>query len=216
MAGKRSAGGSAGDLTDLRLEAVEDKRDSRLFNALVDRYHYLGYRPLPGARLRYPVRNGDTVVGAIGFGEAAWKVASRDHWIGWDADTREERLSRILNNIRFPILPWIEVRNLASRILSLSVKRLKTDMPLQYGFNGFLELPNGIPSHDTFCSVFYWVLDLAFREDRNRKGYMAENFSLLRNITANMLRNETSSKRGIKRKLEGGMGQRLPCKGACL
>ena len=111
---------------------------SRLFNALVDRYHYLGYRPLPGAQLRYLIRNGETVVGAICFGGAAWKVASRDHWIGWDGDTRERRLSGILNNTRFLILPWIKVKNLASRILSLSVKRLKTDMPLRYGYSPVL------------------------------------------------------------------------------
>ncbi|MCP4757515.1 MAG: DUF4338 domain-containing protein [Proteobacteria bacterium] len=127
--------GSAGDLVDLRLDPVEDKAESGLFNALVDRYHYLGYRPLPGAQLRYLVRNGETVLGAIGFGGAAWKVASRDRWIGWNADARERRLSGILNNTRFLILPWIEVRNLASRILSLSAKRLKADMALRYGYS---------------------------------------------------------------------------------
>ncbi len=130
--------GSASDLTDLRLEPVEDKSSSRLFNALVDRYHYLGYRPLPGAQLRYLIRNGETIIGAIGFGGAAWKVASRDNWIGWDGDTRERRLSGILNNTRFLILPWIQVKNLASRILSLSVKRLKTDMPIRYGYSPVL------------------------------------------------------------------------------
>ena len=130
--------GSVGDLIDLRLDVVVYKRDSRLFNALVDRYHYLGYRPLPGAQFRYLIRNGETVVGAISFGGAAWKVASRDRWIGWDAATRERRLSGILNNTRFLILPWIKVKNLASKILSLSVKRLKTDMPIRYGYSPVL------------------------------------------------------------------------------
>jgi len=130
--------GSAGDLIELRLEAVVDKKDSRLFNALVDRYHYLGYRPLPGAQLRYLIRTGKTVVGAISFGGAAWKVASRDRWIGWDAAAREGRLSGILNNTRFLILPWIRVKNLASKILSLSVKRLKKDMPARYGYSPVL------------------------------------------------------------------------------
>jgi hypothetical protein len=130
--------GSAGDLTDLRLELIEDKSSSRLFNALVDKYHYLGYRPLPGAQLRYLIRNGETVIGAIGFGGAAWKVASRDLWIGWDGDTRERQLSGVLNNTRFLILPWIKVKNLASRILSLSVKQLKTDMLIRYGYSPVL------------------------------------------------------------------------------
>lgn len=130
--------GSVGELTNLRLEPVENRSSSRLFNALVDRYHYLGYRPLPGAQLRYLIKNGETVVGAISFGGAAWKVASRDRWIGWDGDTRESRLSGVLNNTRFLILPWIRVKNLASRILSLSVKRLRVDMPLRYGYSPVL------------------------------------------------------------------------------
>ncbi|MCP4259581.1 MAG: ISAs1 family transposase [Planctomycetes bacterium] len=48
----------------------------------------------------------------------------------------------------------------------------------------------------------HWVLDVAFREDesRIRIGHAAENFSIVRNIAANLLRNETSSKRGIKGK----------------
>ena len=36
------------ELNGLRLEAVTDQRASRLWNGLIDRYHYLGYRPLPG------------------------------------------------------------------------------------------------------------------------------------------------------------------------
>ncbi len=59
-----------------------------------------------------------------------------------------------------------------------------------------------IRSHWGVENSHHWVLDVAFREDesRIRKGYAAENFSILRNIAANLLRNETSSKRGIKSK----------------
>jgi predicted transposase YbfD/YdcC len=48
----------------------------------------------------------------------------------------------------------------------------------------------------------HWVLDVAFREDdsRIRKGYAAENFSAVRTIAANLLRQEATSKRGIKGK----------------
>ena len=45
--------GSVGELSGLRLEAVTDKAASRLWNGVIDRWHYLGYRPLPGAQLRY-------------------------------------------------------------------------------------------------------------------------------------------------------------------
>jgi predicted transposase YbfD/YdcC len=59
-----------------------------------------------------------------------------------------------------------------------------------------------VRSHWGVENSHHWVLDVAFREDdsRIRKGYAAENISILRNIAANLLRNETSSKRGIKGK----------------
>ena len=59
-----------------------------------------------------------------------------------------------------------------------------------------------VRSHWGVENSHHWVLDVAFREDesRIRKGHAAENFSVLRNIAANLLRKETSSKRGIKSK----------------
>ena len=48
----------------------------------------------------------------------------------------------------------------------------------------------------------HWVLDVSFGEDqaRHRKGHSAENFSRLRRIALNLLRRETTKKRGIKGK----------------
>ncbi len=45
--------GRVGAPGGLRLEAVLEASASRLWNGLVDRYHDLGYTPLPGALLRY-------------------------------------------------------------------------------------------------------------------------------------------------------------------
>ncbi len=84
--------GTVGALHGLRLEAVLEPHASRLWNGLIARYHDLGYTPLPGAQLRYLIHHDGGVPGAIGFGAAAWKVAARDRWIGWDAPCREARL----------------------------------------------------------------------------------------------------------------------------
>jgi predicted transposase YbfD/YdcC len=48
----------------------------------------------------------------------------------------------------------------------------------------------------------HYVLDVSFAEDqcRVRKGHAAENFSRIRRIALNLLRRETSKKRGIKGK----------------
>ena len=138
--------GTVEQLSGLRLEAVTDKRASRLWNGLIDRYHYLGYTPLPGAQLRYLIHCDHGVLGAIGFAAAAWKVAARDRWIGWEAPSREAHLGRVLNNARFLILPWVQVKNLASKVLALAAKRMPEDFAARYGerpvlLETFVEIP---------------------------------------------------------------------------
>jgi hypothetical protein len=44
----------------LQLHRVSNRAESPLHNEYLDRYHYLGYQPLPGAQLRYFVRAGRT------------------------------------------------------------------------------------------------------------------------------------------------------------
>jgi hypothetical protein len=126
-------GGTVGQLSGLRLEAVRGQRASRLWNGLIERYHYLGYSPLPGAQLRYLIDCDQGMLGAIGFGAAAWKVAARDRWIGWDVPAREACLQRVLNNARFLLLPWVQVKNLASKVLALAAARIPRDFAARYG-----------------------------------------------------------------------------------
>ena len=47
---------SVGELSGLHLQLVSGKSASGLWNGLIDRWHYLGYSPLPGAQLRYLIR----------------------------------------------------------------------------------------------------------------------------------------------------------------
>ena len=126
-------GGSVGALSGLRLSPVVDKAASQLWNGLIERYHYLGYTPLPGAQIRYLIEADEGLLGALGFGAAAWKVAARDRWIGWDRSCREAHLQRVLNNARFLLLPWIRVRNLASKVLGLAARQLAEDFVERYG-----------------------------------------------------------------------------------
>jgi len=121
------------ELEGLVLEVVEGKEASRHWNGLIARHHYLGYTPLVGAQFRYLIRWRDGVLGCLGFGAAAWKVAVRDQWIGWEREARERNLSRVLNNARFLILPWVRVANLASRILSMAARRIGNDFEARYG-----------------------------------------------------------------------------------
>ncbi len=125
--------GSAGQLSDLQLQAVLTSRQSRLWNELIARYHYLGYTPLPGAQYRYLITDGNQPLGAIGFGAAAWKMAPRDHWIGRNSDTQVNNLMYVDNNNRFLLLPWVRIKNLASKVLAIAAKQLCIDWPQRYG-----------------------------------------------------------------------------------
>lgn len=126
------------DLGDLVLRRVAEREDSRLWNEMIDRYHYLGYRPLPGAQIRYLARNEHRLLGALGFGAAAWKVAPRDRFIGWTPQQRLEKLHLVVNNARFLILPWVRVPNLASSLLAMAARQLYSDWPALYGYRPVL------------------------------------------------------------------------------
>ncbi len=130
---------SAGRLGKLQLRPVSTPQQSSLWNELIQRHHYLGYQPLPGAQIRYLILSaGGQLLAALGFGAAAWKVAPRDHWIGWTPEQRAQNLHLVVNNARFLILPWVNSRNLASRILALAAKRLPKDWRARYQYTPVL------------------------------------------------------------------------------
>ncbi len=139
--------GPLGRLEPLRFQRVEGGKLSRQWNELIARYHYLGYRPLSGAQMRYLVWSGDgRLLAALGFGASAWQVQPREGHIGWNDQQRRTGLHRIVNNARFLILPWVQCRGLASRILSGILKPLRTDWRLRYGYEPvlletFVEVP---------------------------------------------------------------------------
>jgi uncharacterized protein DUF4338 len=126
------------ELGDLRLQLVTSRQDSHLHNEYIDRYHYLGYQPLPGAQLRYFVRAGERILALLGFGAAAWKTQPRDLFIGWSPKQREARLHLVVNNARFLILPWVRCKNLASSILGMAARVLAGDWQHRYGYRPVL------------------------------------------------------------------------------
>jgi len=135
--------GSVGSLVPLRLEVVEPGAEgqSRLWRELIERYHYLHCRVPVGANLRYVVRSErcpERVLACLLWSSAAWKMAARDRWIGWNDQQRRRNLQLIVNNSRFLILPWIRIRGLASTILSLCARQLPGDWEQRYGYRPVL------------------------------------------------------------------------------
>lgn len=121
-------------LNGLKIQPVISKCDSALYNTLMQEYHYMGYSPMAGAQIRYLITWESGLLGAIGFGASAWKIAPRDRHIGWQRDVRHSNLHLIVNNSRFLILPWIRSANLATKVLSLCARRIPHDFLERYGY----------------------------------------------------------------------------------
>ncbi len=127
------------DLEPVQLRPVTDPGEVAQWNELLDRHHYLGYRRPLGPHLRYALidRHGRWLGGLL-FSYAARSVACRERFIGWDEAARRKRLDRVIANPRFLIFPWVRVRHLASKALSLAVRRLADDWQVHHGYRPVL------------------------------------------------------------------------------
>ena len=129
---------AASECEPLELVLVEGKAESRRWREQMERYHYLGYRVPFGANLRYWVRHGEQELASLLWTSPAWKMQARDEWIGWSDRQRRQNLQRIVNNGRFLILPWVQVKGLASKILALSARQMPRDWESRYGHRPLL------------------------------------------------------------------------------
>lgn len=127
--------GSLQSLCPVRIEVVsQNSSEARLFQFLLQRYHYLGHRNCVGENLKYLAydRQGRPLACLL-FGSAAWKAAARDQWLGWSGEQRRRQLDLITNNTRLLILPWVRVWHLASHLLGQITARLSADWQQKYG-----------------------------------------------------------------------------------
>jgi hypothetical protein len=111
----------------LRFCQVRRNGKEQLFNSLMDEYHYLGYCQPVGEHIKYMVFAGERPVACLAFSSAPRHIGCRDRFIGWNADIRRRNLSLMAYNTRFLILPWTEIKYLASHILSQIAKILPKD-----------------------------------------------------------------------------------------
>jgi hypothetical protein len=105
----------------------------RLFNALVEHYHYLGYRQPVGEHLKHLVFIGERPVACFCWSSAPRHLGPRDRFIGWSPALRRKNLHLIAYNSRFLILPWVRVPSLASYLLARMARTLPRDWQSLYG-----------------------------------------------------------------------------------
>ena len=127
------------DFEPIFLEPVTDRAGIRLWNEYVHRYHLLGYKRPFGAHQRYFIVSGSgQKLGCLLFAASAWALQARDQWVGWTETDRSLRLNFIVNNTRFLLFPWVRVKNLASKALSLAARRIRSDWQGRYGYSPVL------------------------------------------------------------------------------
>jgi hypothetical protein len=122
-------------LEPLSVVAAQSRAELSLFDWLLWRYHYLPYSSgAVGENIKYLVFDCRArPLACLLYGAAAWKLSVRDQFIGWTKQQREANLCYLANNLRFLILPWVRVKNLASRLLSASLSILSGHWQLKYG-----------------------------------------------------------------------------------
>ena len=118
---------SAKDILDsIEVRPISPEEKTR-WDELMKAHHYLGFHSLIGEGIRYVAVYRGYWLALLGWAAAALCCGPRDKWIGWSSKFREQRLFLVANNVRFLILPSVRIPNLASKILSLNVKRLSKD-----------------------------------------------------------------------------------------
>jgi hypothetical protein len=132
--------GTLKELRGLKLVVVtsKDRELDQQWKKLIATHHYLGYRPLCGAQLRYLIACEHGYLGALGFSAAALYLKARERWIGWSHAARQYHLPKVVGNSRFVIARGVRVKNLASKVLAMAQKRLPQDWAKAYGYKPLL------------------------------------------------------------------------------
>ena len=117
----------------LRVDRVRRTGQEPLFNSLIEQHHYLGYTQPVGEHLKYLVFAQDRPIACLAWSSAPRHLGPRDRFIGWSAEARRRNIHLIAYNLRFLILPWVQVPHLASHILGRMARQLPRDWEQIYG-----------------------------------------------------------------------------------
>ncbi len=125
--------GRLSKMPPLDIRQVRRSSDESLFDSLVETYHYLGYTHPVGEHLKYLISARGVPVACLAWSSAPRHIGCRDRFIGWSAEVRRKNIRLIAYNLRFLILPWVEVPHLASHLLGRMARILPQDWEHIYG-----------------------------------------------------------------------------------
>ena len=125
--------GPLADLRPVEIEQVRRTDHERLFNSLMEQYHYLAYEQPVGEHLKFLVWAQGRPVACLAWSSAPRHLGSRDRYIGWSAEARRRNIRFLAYNTRYLILPWVRVPHLASHILGRMTSQLSPEWEQMYG-----------------------------------------------------------------------------------
>jgi hypothetical protein len=172
------------NLNDIRPISIRQVRRTvyeKLFNGLIDQYHYLGYTRPVGEHLKYIAFSQDRPIACLAFSSAARHLGCRDHFIGWGPEARNRNIHFLAYNTRFLILPWVRISCLASHLLSRCARIVSSDWQRIYNH------------------PLYWLETIVDTQQFQGTCYQAANWVLLGKTTGRGLNDRThQANRSIK------------------
>ncbi len=121
------------DLQPLEIEQVRRGSDERLFDSLIEEHHYLGYVRPVGEHVKHLIRSRGRPIACVAWSSAPRHLGPRDRFIGWSLRARRENIHLLAYNSRFLILPWVQVKHLASHLLGRVSRIVSDDWMRVYG-----------------------------------------------------------------------------------
>jgi hypothetical protein len=141
------------DLSEVQVRLLGTRPERARARRLLARHHYLGDVRAVGEQLWYAITARRQWLGVLVFCAASRRLRARDQWIGWSEEQRRRRLPLIVNNCRFVLHPAKTFPNLASRSLSLGLRRLSADWQTRYGHP--VVLVETFVDPEQFCGTVY-------------------------------------------------------------
>jgi hypothetical protein len=120
-------------LRPLEFQPVRRTPEEPLFNYLVAQYHPLGYVRPVGEHLKYLVYAAGRPIACLAWSSAPRHLGARDRYIGWSAEARRHNIRFLAYNPRYLIVPYVQVKHLASHILGEMARRISSDWERSYG-----------------------------------------------------------------------------------
>jgi hypothetical protein len=124
--------GSLKELGPLTVAQVRRTGKEKLYNGLIEQYHYLGYTRAVGEHLKYMIEAGGRPVALLGWSSAPRHLGCRDRYIGWSQEARRRNIRYVAYNTRFLVLPWFRAAHLGSHLLGRMAKVVARDWQRVY------------------------------------------------------------------------------------